>query len=204
MRPTSVKSPQPGVPSSVEILKKTKWLPSFLEAPPLLSLTISSVLLITVSTLLRPSLEITASLLVPVPLHRRRLFSRRYNQAALLAQTLGRLSGKRVMVDALARVRQTSPLAGQSPTERRQAVADAIRARPHRVRALSGRRVVLVDDVLTTGATAGVCTEALLAAGAASVDVLAAARAAGFDVLRATWMGEAPALHDAQEREGRT
>lgn len=115
-------------------------------------------------------------LLVPVPLHRRRLFTRRYNQAALLAHALSRLCGRPVMVDALARVRQTSPLVGQSAAERRNAVADSIRARPHRVGGLRGRHVVLIDDVLTTGATAGVCAEALLGAGAASVDVLAAAR----------------------------
>ena len=116
--------------------------------------------------------------LVPVPLHRRRLFSRRYNQAALLAQAVGRLSGRAVMVDALARVRQTAPLVGQSPSERRRSVADAIRVRPGRAAALRGLRVVLVDDVLTTGATLGACTEVLLEAGVASVDVLAAARTA--------------------------
>ena len=117
-------------------------------------------------------------LLVPVPLHRRRLFSRRYNQAALLAQAVGRMAGRPVLVDALARVRQTAPLVGQSPSERRRSVADAIRARPNRLAALAGRHVVLVDDVLTTGATAGACATALLDAGAASVDVLAAARTA--------------------------
>ncbi len=116
--------------------------------------------------------------LVPVPLHRRRLFSRRYNQAALLAQAVGRLSGRAVMVDALARMRQTAPLVGQSPSERRRSVADAIRVRPQRAAALRGLRVVLVDDVLTTGATLGACAGALLDAGVASVDVLAAARTA--------------------------
>lgn len=114
--------------------------------------------------------------LVPVPLHRSRLFSRRYNQAALLAQAVGRLAGRPVLVDALARVRKTATLVGQSATDRQRAVADSIRARPDRVAAIAGRQVVLVDDVLTTGATAGVCATALLAAGAASVDILAAAR----------------------------
>ena len=117
-------------------------------------------------------------LLVPVPLHRRRLFSRRYNQAALLAYAVGRLTDRPVLVDALVRVRQTSPLVRQSAVERRLAVANAIAVRPGRRHALAGRHVVLVDDVLTTGATAGVCAEALLAADVASVDVLAAARTA--------------------------
>ncbi len=119
-----------------------------------------------------------ADLLVPVPLHRRRLFTRRYNQAALLAQAVGRLSGRTVAVDALVRVRQTAPLIGQSAQERAGAMAGAIAARETRKALLEGSRVVLIDDVLTTGATAGACAAALLAAGAASVDVLAAARTA--------------------------
>jgi ComF family protein len=119
-----------------------------------------------------------ADLLVPVPLHRGRLLARRYNQAALLAYEVGRLAGKQVVVDAVERFRQTAPLIGQSPRERAAAVAGAIRVRQSRVSRLSGQHVVLIDDVLTTGATAGVCATALLDAGAASVDVLTAARTA--------------------------
>lgn len=118
----------------------------------------------------------SGDLLVPVPVHRRRLFSRRYNQAALLAYAIGRLCDRPVLVDALARITHTPPLFGQSPSERRQVVANAIQVRPHRTDALLGRHVVLIDDVLTTGATAGACAQAMLRAGAASVDVLAAAR----------------------------
>lgn len=117
-------------------------------------------------------------LLVPVPLHRKRLFTRRYNQAALLAQAIGRLCGRPVLVDALVRLRHTATLVGQSPTERQKVVAGAIGIRPSRTAALRGLRIVLVDDVLTTGATAGACAGALLAAGVGTVDVLAAARAA--------------------------
>jgi len=124
------------------------------------------------------SLLAACDLLVPVPLHRRRLFTRRYNQAALLAQALGRRSDRPVLVDGLVRIRRTPPLAGQSAQERRRTVEEAIRVRPSRKAKLDGRHVLLVDDVLTTGATAGACAQALLDAGAAAVDVLAAARTA--------------------------
>ena len=119
----------------------------------------------------------SADLLVPVPLHRRRLLTRRYNQSALLAYTIGRIAGRPVVPDALRRVRQTAPLGEKSRQERADAVAGAFVVRPSRKAAIAGRRVVLIDDVLTTGATAGACTRALLAAGAARVDLLVGARA---------------------------
>jgi ComF family protein len=117
-----------------------------------------------------------ADLLVPVPLHRRRLIARRYNQAALLASALGRLAGRPVIADALERVRPTAPLAELSAAARAEELRDAIRVRPRRAAALAARRVLLVDDVLTSGATARACARALLAAGAEAVDVLVAAR----------------------------
>lgn len=117
-----------------------------------------------------------ADLLVPVPLHRWRLLKRRYNQAALLAAALGRIAGRPVLQDALQRARATTPLGELSAAERAEAVADAIAVRPRRRARLEGRRVLLVDDVLTSGATANACAGALLAAGAAAVDVLVAAR----------------------------
>jgi len=122
------------------------------------------------------SLLQAADLLVPVPLHRWRLLSRRYNQSALLAQALTRLSGRPAVLDALRRVRATASLGVKSGGERRAELAGAIQARQSRLAILSGARVLLIDDVITSGATASACAEALLAAGATRVDVLAAAR----------------------------
>ncbi len=117
-----------------------------------------------------------ADVLVPVPLHRRRLFQRKYNQAAVLAFAVGRLCGKPVLPDALRRTRRTTPLDDKSPEERAREVAGALRVPPSRARAVSGRSVLLVDDVMTSGSTANACAAALLEAGAAAVDVLVAAR----------------------------
>lgn len=117
-----------------------------------------------------------AEILVPVPLHWRRLFKRRYNQAALLARHLGARTGKAVIPDALRRIRSTTPLAGLSAFERRLAVDGMFIVAPGYLLRLQGKRILLIDDVMTSGATANACTRALLAAGAAAVDVLATAR----------------------------
>jgi ComF family protein len=117
-----------------------------------------------------------ADVLVPVPLHRRRLRRRRYNQAALLARALARASGLQVIPDALERLRPTPPLGGQSATERHATVDGAFAVRPRRAGRIAGRRVVLIDDVMTSGATANACAAALRAAGAADVMALVAAR----------------------------
>jgi len=113
-----------------------------------------------------------AQVLVPVPLHVRRLRRRRYNQAALLAGELGRLASKPVMLDALARVSETVPLGPLGAVERRAVLVDKIRVR----RDVAGLSVLVVDDVMTSGATADACAGALLGAGAGRVDVLVAAR----------------------------
>jgi ComF family protein len=99
---------------------------------------------------------------------------RSYNQSALLAQALGRLTGKSVAADALARTKSTVSQGGLSRKERRRNVAKAFEVR--RPAAVEGKRVLLIDDVLTSGATANACALALHHAGAAAVDVLALAR----------------------------
>lgn len=120
-----------------------------------------------------------ADLLVPVPLHRRRLLARRYNQAALLTRALSRLTGTPAVLDALRRTRPTRPLASMSSERRSAELEGAIVIRQSRRAAFGNRRVLLVDDVLTSGATARSCVRALLEAGAGRVDVLAAARVHG-------------------------
>jgi len=115
-----------------------------------------------------------AELLVPVPLHRWRLWRRGFNQAVLIGAGLSRRTGVPMLRDGLVRVRATPLLRGLSPRHRRAAMTSAFRVPdPARV---AGRRVVLVDDVYTTGATTGACVRALLAAGAASVAILCWAR----------------------------
>lgn len=117
-----------------------------------------------------------ADLLVPVPLHRRRLFKRRYNQAALLAHALRRRCGLPVLPDALIRTRPTVSLGTLSASARAAELSGAIALRASRSGQIRGRRVLLIDDVLTSGATANACTRALRLAGAARIDVLAGAR----------------------------
>jgi ComF family protein len=118
-----------------------------------------------------------ASLLVPVPLHRWRLFWRRYNQAALLAQAVHRITGIAHVPDLLVRCRMTPAQGKLSVGARRDNVAGAFRLRPGVASRVAGARLVVIDDVLTTGATAAECARVLMRAGAARVDVLTLARA---------------------------
>jgi ComF family protein len=117
-----------------------------------------------------------ADLLVPVPLHWRRGFSRRYNQSGALARAIGKQSGVPVAIDALRRIRPTAHQIGLSRAERAANVQGAFRVPPKKRGEVQGRRLVLVDDVLTSGATVDACARALLRAKAASVDVLVFAR----------------------------
>src|SRR4051812_15784740 len=114
--------------------------------------------------------------LVPVPLHRWRIWKRGYNQAALIAAALSRRTGLPLALDLLGRTRATPLLKGLGRRERALAVRGAFRV-PASARArLAGRHVLLVDDVFTSGATAAACARALKRGGAARVDILCWAR----------------------------
>ena len=117
-----------------------------------------------------------ADLLVPVPLHWTRLFARRYNQAALLAYAIGGHAGVAVVPDLLVRRKRTPKLGKLGPSARRRVIQGAIAIHPRQRHRAQGRRIVLIDDVHTTGATLSACVRALLAAGADHVDVLTLAR----------------------------
>jgi ComF family protein len=114
------------------------------------------------------------ALLVPVPLHRRRLWSRGFNQSAIVARELSRRTGVPVAVDALRRIRPTPPLKGMGMRQRRRTVAGAFRANGSAE--LRGRTIILVDDVFTTGSTANACARILKRAGAGRVDLISWAR----------------------------
>lgn len=120
----------------------------------------------------------TADLVVPVPLHWTRLAWRRYNQAALLAKAAASAAatGIACVPDLLIRTRRTPTQGELGPVARRRNVRRAFRVAARHAARLEGRRVILVDDVFTTGATAGECARVLREAGAAAVDVLTLAR----------------------------
>lgn len=121
-------------------------------------------------------------LLIPVPLHRWRLWSRRYNQSALLAIALGKIAQKPVLVDALVRTRATASQGHSGRKERFKNVHKAFALHPrYRLKNLGGMTIGLIDDVLTTGATADACTQALLSSGVAKVNVCTLARVKGRD-----------------------
>ncbi len=117
-----------------------------------------------------------ADALLPVPLHWRRLWARRFNQSATLAGAISGISGVPVLHGALKRMRATPQQVGLSKTERADNVQGAFRVPPEEKAQVAGRRLVLIDDVLTSGATVDTCARALLRAGAAHVDVLVFAR----------------------------
>ena len=114
-------------------------------------------------------------LLVPVPLHWTRLFQRRYNQAALLAHSIHSAGGPDVAADWLVRRRKTPSQGYLGPTARERNVRAAFAIRPGR--SFAGKRVVIIDDVITTGATVEECARVLKRGGATFVGVLTLARA---------------------------
>jgi len=115
-------------------------------------------------------------LVVPVPLHRWRLWNRGYNQSALLAGEIARDTGASLVVDGLVRVKATPSLGGLGARQRTAALKGAIAINPARAERLKGAQVVLVDDVLTSGATSTACIKALRKAGAGRVVIACFAR----------------------------
>ncbi len=118
------------------------------------------------------SAEVDASwILVPVPLHRWRLWNRGFNQSALLAREIAKIRGSSVVVDGLLRTRRTPPLGGLGRKARARAVAGAIAVNPARANEIKEANVLLIDDVMTTGATTDACVRSLKRAGAATVTI---------------------------------
>jgi ComF family protein len=116
------------------------------------------------------------AVVVPVPLHWTRSWRRRFNQSALLARQIARISGLPLALEGVERVRRTQTQVGLTRDQRRKNLRAAFRPGPAAPREIEGRRVLLVDDVLTSGATANAVSRALLKGGASAVDVLTFAR----------------------------
>lgn len=115
-------------------------------------------------------------LIVPVPLHRWRLWQRGFNQSALLAREIARITGAEILVDGLTRRKATPMLGGLGRAARMRALSGAIAVAPSRALRIKGKAVLLVDDVLTSGATSETCVKALKRAGAGSVQIACFAR----------------------------
>jgi ComF family protein len=140
------------------------------------------------------------ALLVPVPLHPGRLFDRGFNQALLLARALAVDGGGRLLPATLLRVKATPRTRGMTRAQRARNVEGAFRVREGGRAMLEGRRVLLVDDVMTSGATASACARVLKRAGAAAVDVLVFARVATTDATPYLARPESPETH-GQDRD---
>jgi ComF family protein len=128
--------------------------------------------------MMRAGAELLADcdLIIPVPLHRWRYFTRRFNQSAELARAIGKASGKAFDPTALVRIRRTKQQVGLGARQREDNVRGAFKVPDQMLMAVSGKTILLVDDVYTTGATINAATKALKKAGAKAVDVLTFAR----------------------------
>ena len=115
-------------------------------------------------------------IILPVPLHRWRLLRRRYNQAALMGRAIAKATDGCFLADGLLRTRATQTQGHLNATARRKNVKSAFRVHPKRQERIKGKRVLLIDDVYTTGSTVRECAKVLIAAGAAEVSVLTLAR----------------------------
>ncbi len=121
-------------------------------------------------------LALSSDVIVPVPLYYWRFVSRRYNQSALLAQSVSQSCGVPWLADGLLRTRKTAPQAGLTRNQRLDNVRGAFAVNPKHLHEIKGKNILLIDDVLTTGATIAHCTNTLLKAGAMTVNVLTLAR----------------------------
>ena len=117
-----------------------------------------------------------SDLIVPVPLHWQRLWQRRFNQSALIANALSKISGIDARADILGRKRYTGPQKGLSKKERQKNVRMAFKINPDKKPHVKGRKIILIDDVMTSGATLNECAKVLKAAGATKVTCLTLAR----------------------------
>ncbi|WP_343227927.1 ComF family protein [Stakelama flava] len=130
----------------------------------------------TAARLIARTLPRTADLIVPVPLHTSRIWSRGFNQAALIAQGLARQCDIPFVCDALVRTRRTPVLRGMGPKARHTVLAGAFAVHPRWTERIAGKAILLVDDVYTSGATSDACIRVLKRAGAKNVAIAAFAR----------------------------
>ncbi|MEN3791670.1 ComF family protein [Fulvimarina sp. MAC3] len=134
--------------------------------------------------MMRAGREIVAEseIVIPVPLHRRRLWQRQFNQSAEIARSIAKASGLQFAPAALDRIKPTKKQVGLGRNQRRDNVRGAFKVRPERRDQVLGKTVLLIDDVFTTGSTVSSATKALKRAGAEAVNVLTFARVAAFDM----------------------
>lgn len=134
-------------------------------------LSLSGVMAVHIARLL-PENDRESALIIPVPLHRWRIWSRGFNQAALIGRHIGKRTGIPVEVDLLRRVKNTPPFHALGPRERERAVRGAFALAPGAKDRLAGRTAILIDDIWTTGATATACARLLRRGGADRVEIL--------------------------------